>query len=57
MQADRGCDVKSPLGLLAKWSFWAAYNAFLQPHGTLVNELCNLCNREFQQKRRPSTNH
>ena len=53
LQAERGCELRSPLALWTKWFFWAAYNAYLQPQGTAVNLFCVALNREYRLRLPP----
>jgi hypothetical protein len=50
VEAERGCQLKTPFLFFMKQAFWCAYNTFLQPLGTVVNLLFAVLNGEFRTK-------
>lgn len=49
-EAERGCNLQTPLLLFTELSFWGAYNAILQPLGTAVNCIMFFVNKEYTKK-------
>jgi len=51
-EAQRGCNLHTPFKLFTDLSFWAAFNVYLQPLGTLTNIWFFITNHEYLMKLR-----